>query len=125
MLIRAACTARRQLFLHAGSPGSQLHTRSQKGCTGVCSEASVISVISMRNFVSAIVWGMVVSAFSMAAAAQTGSGREQTIGALEHQVQKDLHEQKPELAVPVLRQIISLILKKQQCESWCTAVFSE
>ncbi|HLJ75898.1 MAG TPA: tetratricopeptide repeat protein [Acidobacteriaceae bacterium] len=62
----------------------------------------------MRNFVSAIVWGMVVSAFSMAAAAQTGSGREQTIGALEQQVQKDLHEQKPELAVPVLRQIISL-----------------
>lgn len=74
----------------------------------MCPEASVISVISMRNFVSAIVWGMVVSAFSMAAAAQTGSGREQTIGALEQQVQKDLHEQKPELAVPVLRQIISL-----------------
>jgi cytochrome c-type biogenesis protein CcmH/NrfG len=74
----------------------------------VCPEASVISVISMRKFVSAIVWGVVVSAFSMAAAAQTGSGREQTIGALEQQVQKYLHEQKPEFAVPVLRQIISL-----------------
>lgn len=64
--------------------------------------------MDMRKLVSAVVWVIVVPAFSVAAAMQTSSGGEQTIGALEQQVQNYLHEQKPELAVPVLRQIISL-----------------
>jgi Flp pilus assembly protein TadD len=33
---------------------------------------------------------------------------QQKIGALEHQVQKYLQEQKPQLAIPVLREIASL-----------------
>lgn len=64
--------------------------------------------MDMRKLVSGVVWVIVVPAFSAAAAMQTSSGGEQTIGALEQQVQNYLHEQKPELAVPVLRQIISL-----------------
>jgi len=44
----------------------------------------------------------------MAAAAQAGPGQEQTIERLDRQVQTYLHEQKPELAIPVLRQILLL-----------------
>ena len=49
-----------------------------------------------------------IPAFSMAAAAQAGPGQEQTIERLDRQVQTYLHEQKPELAIPVLRQILLL-----------------
>ena len=45
---------------------------------------------------------------SMAAAAQAGSNGQQNVEALEQQVQNYLREQKPELAIPVLRQIVSL-----------------
>ena len=62
----------------------------------------------MRKLVSAIVWVLVAPAFSVAAAIQTSSSGGQTIGALEQQVQEYLHEQKPQLAVPLLRQIIAL-----------------
>ena len=64
--------------------------------------------MDMRKLLSAIVSAIVVQAFSLAAAMQTSSSGGQTIGALEQQVQEYLHEQKPELAVPVLRQIIAL-----------------
>lgn len=49
-----------------------------------------------------------IPAFSMAAAAQAGPGQGQTIERLDRQVQTYLHEQKPELAIPVLRQILLL-----------------
>ena len=49
-----------------------------------------------------------IPALSMAAAAQAGPGQEQTIERLDRQVQTYLHEQKPELAIPVLRQILLL-----------------
>lgn len=61
----------------------------------------------MRKFVVRIVLAL-IPALSLAAAAQVGPGQEQTIEALDQQVQTYLHEQKPDLAIPVLRQILSL-----------------
>lgn len=61
----------------------------------------------MRKFVVRIVLAL-IPALSLAAAVQVGPGQEQTIEALDQQVQTYLHEQKPELAIPVLRQILSL-----------------
>lgn len=61
----------------------------------------------MRKFVVRIVLAL-IPALSLAAAAQVGPGPEQTIEALDQQVQTYLHEQKPDLAIPVLRQILSL-----------------
>lgn len=49
-----------------------------------------------------------IPALSMAAAAQAGPGQGQTIEQLDRQVQTYLHEQKPELAIPVLREILLL-----------------
>ena len=61
----------------------------------------------MRKFVLGLIWGM-LPVLSMAAAAQAGSNGQQNVEALEQQVQNYLREQKPELAIPVLRQIVSL-----------------
>lgn len=106
---RAACSTQAALCSRSAVP---VYVRGPNNwCTSirrVSRTVSVICVMDMRKLVSALVWVIVVPAFSMAAAMQTSSGGEQTIGALEQQVQKYLHEQKPELAVPVLRQIISL-----------------
>lgn len=43
-----------------------------------------------------------------AAMAQSGAGNEQQIELLEQQIQTYLHEQKPQLAIPLLRQIVAL-----------------
>jgi tetratricopeptide (TPR) repeat protein len=53
--------------------------------------------------------GALISLLAAAALlAQTGADVQQKIGALEQQVQKHLQEQKPLLAIPVLREIVSL-----------------
>jgi tetratricopeptide (TPR) repeat protein len=44
----------------------------------------------------------------LAATAQTSTGNQQQIDQLEQQIQSYLHEQKPQLAIPLLRQIIAL-----------------
>ncbi|HKO10570.1 MAG TPA: tetratricopeptide repeat protein [Acidobacteriaceae bacterium] len=62
----------------------------------------------MTKFFSAVVWALVIPGLGMAATRQAGTNGEQRIDALEQQVQSYLREQKPELAVPVLRQIILL-----------------
>src|SRR5215467_3676482 len=56
----------------------------------------------VRSLPSKIVWVALISPILTAQDAQ------QKIAALEQQVQKHLQEQKPELAIPVLREIVSL-----------------
>src|SRR3954451_19761871 len=56
----------------------------------------------VRSLLSKIVW---VALLSPVLTAQDG---QEKISALEQQVQKHLQEQKPQLAIPVLREIVSL-----------------
>lgn len=44
----------------------------------------------------------------MAAQAQTSTDNQEHIARLEQQIQTDLHEQKPQLAIPLLREVLSL-----------------
>lgn len=62
----------------------------------------------MRRLLSGFLGALLLTTLSMEAAAQTDSGREENIRGLEQQVQKYLEEQNPQLAVPVLREIVSL-----------------
>jgi tetratricopeptide (TPR) repeat protein len=62
----------------------------------------------MRNFVSRTVCILIVSLPLLPLVAQNAPDVKQKVGALEQQVQKYLQEQKPQLAIPVLREIISL-----------------
>ena len=62
----------------------------------------------VRNLVSRIGWTFIFPVSWLALMAQSPQDVQQKIGALEQQVQKYLQEQKPQLAIPVLREIISL-----------------
>jgi Flp pilus assembly protein TadD len=62
----------------------------------------------MMRFLLAIRGSVLLTALTLAAGAQSPAGQQQKIQALEQQVQKQLQEQKPQLAIPLLRQIISI-----------------
>ena len=64
--------------------------------------------MDVRNLLAGTARALVVSLPWLALMAQTAQDVPQKVGALEQQVQKYLQEQKPELAIPVLREIISL-----------------
>jgi Flp pilus assembly protein TadD len=62
----------------------------------------------MRRLFSGILCALLFTAFLLGAAAQADPGHEGKIQGLEQEVQKYLQEQKPQLAVPVLREIVLL-----------------
>ncbi len=62
----------------------------------------------MRKPLSRILCAIVVPAFALTAIAQDSQDPKQRVEALEQQVQKNLQEQKPELAIPLLREIVSI-----------------
>ena len=62
----------------------------------------------MRSFVSRTGCALIVSLPWLALMAQNAQDVQQRVGALEQQAQKYLKEQKPQLAIPVLREIVSL-----------------
>jgi tetratricopeptide (TPR) repeat protein len=62
----------------------------------------------MRNLVSKNVCILIVSLLWLPLMAQSAQDVQQKVGALEQQAQKYLQEQKPQLAIPVLHEIISL-----------------
>lgn len=103
--MKAACDTQ-AAFIHAQA--FAIRTSGVIPLWSLLSISSVISVMSMRNILSVIVGFLVVTMLCTAATTQAGSSGKQTIGELEQQVQEYLREEKPELAVPVLRQIISL-----------------
>src|SRR3954447_22902262 len=73
-----------------------------------CAESSiVVYLMHVRNRVSRTGCTLILSLPWLALMAQTRDVQ-QKIGALEQQVQKHLQEQKPQLAIPVLGEIISL-----------------
>ena len=65
----------------------------------------------MRSFVSRTGCALIVSLPWLALMAQNAQDVQQRVGALEQQAQKYLQEQKPQLAIPVLREIVSLAPK--------------
>jgi tetratricopeptide (TPR) repeat protein len=60
---------------------------------------------------------LIVTLPSLHVMAQNSEDRQQRIAALEQQVQKHLQEQKPELAIPLLREIISLDPKNANAQA--------
>lgn len=62
----------------------------------------------MRKHISATLCAFVACGLSAIAAAQGNSNTAQRIDVLQQQVLKDVQEQKPQLAIPALREIISL-----------------
>ncbi|HEV2326435.1 MAG TPA: tetratricopeptide repeat protein [Terracidiphilus sp.] len=62
----------------------------------------------MREHISGTLCAFVVCGLSAIAVAQGNSNTAQRIGVLQQQVLKDIQEQKPQLAIPALREIISL-----------------
>lgn len=67
----------------------------------------VISVMCMKKSVCIALGALLLSPLSIVASAQTASNQKQ-IQALEQQVQKYLQQQKPQLAIPLLRDIVLL-----------------
>jgi tetratricopeptide (TPR) repeat protein len=64
--------------------------------------------MDVRNLVSRTSCALIVSLPWLALMAQNAQDVQDKVGALEQQAQKDLQEQKPQLAIPVLREIVSL-----------------
>jgi Tfp pilus assembly protein PilF len=62
----------------------------------------------MRSIFSNLSFGILAFLLSSNAVAQNASGSTQKIDELEHQAQQYLQEHKPQLAIPIFRQIISL-----------------
>src|SRR5947208_8168479 len=62
----------------------------------------------MKRLVARAGWLLIVCLPSLPVMAQNSEESQRRIAALEQQVQKHLQEQKPELAIPLLREIISL-----------------
>src|ERR671936_402050 len=73
--------------------------------------------MQVRNPVSITRSAIVLALPWLALMAQVPADPQQRIGALEQQVQKHLQEQKPELAIPVLRQIVSLDSKNVNAQA--------
>ena len=62
----------------------------------------------MRRLLRRAGWFLIPSVASLHVMAQNSGETQRRIAALEQQVQKHLQEQKPQLAIPVLREIVSL-----------------
>src|SRR5690242_19799381 len=62
----------------------------------------------VRKLLRGIASALIVSSTWLALMAQTAPDAKANIAALEEEVKKHLQEQKPQLAIPVLRQIVSL-----------------
>lgn len=62
----------------------------------------------MRKPLSRILCALAFLAFALTAIAQNRQDPKQRVEALEQQVQKNLQERKPELAIPLLREIVSI-----------------
>jgi len=62
----------------------------------------------MRKLLSRILCALAFLAFALTAIAQDTQDPKQRVEALEQQVQRNLQERKPELAIPLLREIVSI-----------------
>jgi Flp pilus assembly protein TadD len=64
--------------------------------------------VCMRGVIRGIAWAILLPVSSLVLMAQSASNKPSEVAALEQQVQSDLHENKPGLAIPLLRQIVTL-----------------